>query len=188
MPSKITAFVPPCRSAAVKLSGGDTLVRTTGRVGDSDKQSRVLVVKGLPLAPRHKCSACLAESFAPGSYCGENFCSCEIRGSSHSCKAQSCIWNCYRGQGRIVEFIAVVSSFPLILLVTLFAMAPRSKQPEETADDTTMQDAPPSHQPAADDAEEVEDVGDEEMNEQENYEEEEEEEPQRIRLVRSPAL
>lgn len=67
-------------------------------------------------------------------------------------------------------------------------MAPRSKQPEETADDTTMQDAPPSHQPAADDAEEVEDVGDEEMNEQENYEEEEEEEPQRIRLVRSPAL
>lgn len=63
-------------------------------------------------------------------------------------------------------------------------MAPRSQQPEEAGDDATMQDAPPSHQPAADDAEEAEGAGDEEMNEHENYEEEEEEEePQRIRLV-----
>ncbi|OIW33421.1 RBP11-like subunits of RNA polymerase [Coniochaeta ligniaria NRRL 30616] len=67
-------------------------------------------------------------------------------------------------------------------------MAPRSKTradvPEEAGDDATMQDAPPSHQPAADDAEDAEggEAGDDEMNEAEDYEEEEEE-PQRVKLL-----
>ncbi len=67
-------------------------------------------------------------------------------------------------------------------------MAPRSKSradvPEDAGDDATMQDAPPSHQPAAEDVEDAEggEAGDDEMNQDEDYEEEEEE-PQRVKLV-----
>jgi hypothetical protein len=55
--------------------------------------------------------------------------------------------------------------------------------PRETGDDATMEDAPPSHQPTANEAEEADVAGDDEMNEDVNYEEEEEEEPQRVKLV-----
>lgn len=65
-------------------------------------------------------------------------------------------------------------------------MAPRSKSradlSEEAGEDATMQDAPPSHQPATEDAEDAE-AGEDEVNPDEDYEEEEEEEPQRVKLV-----
>jgi DNA-directed RNA polymerase I and III subunit RPAC2 len=59
----------------------------------------------------------------------------------------------------------------------------RSDAPAEAGDDATMQDAPPSHQPTADDAEEAEvaEGGDEEMNEYEEYGQEDD--VQRVRLV-----
>jgi len=52
--------------------------------------------------------------------------------------------------------------------------------PAEQAEDATMQDAPPSHQPTVeeDDAEQADEAA-----EEEDYEEEEHEEPQRVKLV-----
>jgi len=61
-------------------------------------------------------------------------------------------------------------------------MAPGSR-PQEASGDATMEDAPPSHQPTAEEVEEGDGVGGDEMDADVNYEEEEEEEPQRVKLV-----